>query len=98
MLYEVITLIPDGPEESFHFTPSPGLARWRMDQMDTQIGTGKFKVLAGVTGPVVRIKPTRLAMGSNGCHQFHHHYLGALAGKKAGMNHISCGIISYNFV
>jgi hypothetical protein len=64
-----------------------------MDQMDTEIGAGKFEMFAGVTGPVIGIKSDRFTMGSDGGHEFGHHDFCALAGKKTGMDDVSCGIV-----
>ncbi len=57
--------VPDKSKKPFHLSATPWFSRRSVDQVDTEIGTNKFKMLAGITRTVISVKSERFAMGSN---------------------------------
>ena len=49
-------LVADPAKKSFDFTTAAGFPWWSMDKMDTESGTDKFQMVAGITGAVVGVE------------------------------------------
>jgi hypothetical protein len=86
-------LIANPSKISLYFSSTSGLAWWSVDKMDTEVGADKFQMVAGITGAVIGVETDRLAVNSDGGHQFLHHHLGILGEKEAGVDHIAGGVI-----
>ena len=91
--FAVEELVSDPAKKSFDLAATTGFPWRSMDKMDTESGTDKFQMVAGITGAVVGVETDRLAVDFDSGHQFLHHHLGILCEKETGMDHIARGVI-----